>query len=474
MKLHSQCTRQRSSSHWLAYALVTTATLSAALLSGCTGNAGSSVTTIPASVKKTTVPVLVTDAPSSQLLSFELTINNITLTDTAGQTASVLSNPARIEATHLNGVSEPLVTMALPQDTYTSAVISYSNPELDYLDSTNKVVEYSSMNSGSVTVNLTTPITVSTSSTSLSIDLLLAQSVTISGSTVTINPAFNVTALPVAASPTNDHNGKLEGVQGSISSLTSNGLTLQSPDGSSYVVAVNSSTQYDGISGFSALATGMLVEVDVTTQTDGSLLATSIHVEDDSKHDELEGPVTQVTGSPATSLQLVLQQELGSDLTTTNLGTVYTIAVDSNTTYKVSNRFGDNQNYPFNAVFNGSTIFAGQNVSVVAPTVSGTTTTATRVSLKQQPVAGTIAAITPSGSYTVYTITLDPSDFLVSLTHLATVNVYTNSNTQSVAASPLTVGSKARFEGLLFNTGGTLSMMSGQMGEGEHQSGSDN
>lgn len=474
MNSRSKYTQKRSPSHWLAYTLVTTAALSAALFTGCTGNAGS-MSTIPASAKTTTVPVLVTDAPSSQLLSFELTINSITLTDTAGQTASVLSNPARIEATHLNGISEPLLTMALPQDTYTSAVISYSNPELDYLDSSNNVVEYSSMNTGSVTVNLTTPITVNNSATSLSIDLLLAQSVTINGSTVTINPTFNVTALPVSTNPTNDHDGMIEGVKGTITALSSssNGFTLQSSDGTSYAVAVNSNTQYGGISGFSGLATGMLVEVDVAAQPDGSLLATRIHVEDDSKHDELEGPIAKVVGNPASSLQVVLRQELGEDLTSSNLGTVYTVAVDGNTVYKVSDRFGDSEGFPFNAIFNGSTIFAGQNVSVIAPTVSGTTVAATAVILRQQPIAGTIAAIASSGGYTVYTVTLAPTDFLVSLTGMSTVNVYTNSNTQVITTTPLAVGSTARFQGLLFNAGGSLSLISGQVCDGEHQ-GSDN
>ena len=418
-----------------------------------------------------------TDAPSSQLLSFELTINSITLTDTAGKTVSVLTNPERIEATHLNGVSEPLLTLALAQDTYTAAVIGYSNPEATYLNpnGTNTVVEYSNTNSGTVTVNLTTPITIDNTTTSLSVDLLLAQSVTISGGTITINPAFNVTSVPVASQPTNDHNGKEDGVKGTIAALnmSANSLTVQSADGASLAVAVNASTQYDGVSGLSALGVGMLAELDVATQSDGSLLATRIEIEDASTHDELEGSVVKVSGSPATSFQMVLRQQLGADLSTSNLGTVYSITVNSGTVFKTSNRFGEDQTFPFSAAFNASTIFAGQNVTVVTPTVAGATAAAAIVMLQQQTVAGTVSAISSIGGYTVYTVTLAPTDILTSFTGATSVMVFTNGNTQMVNSAALAVGSSARFHGLLFNPGGVLTMISGEAGDGEHQGGGD-
>ena len=476
MKTTSKHIQHRRSLHFVACVLALTSALSAALLSGCSG--GTPSTGVTPMVKSMSVPVLLRDAPSSQLLSFELTIGSISLTNTAGKTVSVLGNPARIEATHLNGVSEPLLTLALPEDTYTTAVIGYSNPEVAYLDATNTAIEYSNTNSGSVTVNLAPSITVSSTALSLSVELLLAQSVTITGSTVGINPAFNMTSLAVAAQPTNEDNGKIDGVKGAISALnaSANSITVQTSDGASFVVSVNSSTQYDGISGLPALGVGMLVEMDLATQSDGSQLATRIHVEDAATHDELEGPVIKVAYTVVGSLQtagsfkMVLRQELGADLTTANLGTVYTISVNSQTDYNVSNRFGEDRSFPFNAVFNSSTIFAGQNVTVVVPTVSGTMASATRVTLQQQTVSGTVTAIASSGGYSVYTVTLASTDFLTSLTGATTVNVYTNSNTMMVASTPIAVGSPARFQGLLFNNGGMLSMVSGQVNNGEHQS----
>ncbi len=473
MNTISKLIRRPYASHSLAGVLVLASALSAALLAGCSGATPSSV--VSPMVQATNVPVLLTDSPSTQLLSFELTVSSITLTNTAGKTVTVLSHPARIEATHLNGVSEPLLTLALPQDTYTSAVIGYSNPDVTYLNPSNVATEYSNTNSGSATVTFASPITVSTAAMSLSVELLLSQSVSISGNTVTVTPAFNVTSVPVAAQPTNEANGKIEGVKGAISALNinANSMTVLTTDGASLAVAVNSSTQYDGISGISALGVGMLVEMDLATQSDGSLLATRIHVEDASTHDEIEGPVVKIAGNPANSLQIVLRQELGSDLSTSNLGTVYTVALTSNTDFNMSNRFGEDRTFPFNAVFNASTIFAGQNVTAVVPNVSGAAATATMVTLQQQPVSGTVSAIASSGGYSIYTITLAPSDFLATLTGLTTVNVYTSSNTQMVNSTPIAVGSTARFQGLLFNSGGMLSMISGQVNNGENQ-GKDN
>jgi len=52
------------------------------------------------------------------------------------------------------------------------------------------------------------------------------------------------------------------------------------PDGSTFTVATNASTVYQGIDNFSALAAGMIANLDLTLQSDGSLLATRIEVDD--------------------------------------------------------------------------------------------------------------------------------------------------------------------------------------------------
>src|ERR1039457_1288547 len=81
-------------------ALASSLALAAGLLSSCSSAvAPNNTTTVNA--QTATVPVLITDAPSDQLAAFTLTLNSITLTDSAGKTASILSSPTTIELCHL-------------------------------------------------------------------------------------------------------------------------------------------------------------------------------------------------------------------------------------------------------------------------------------------------------------------------------------------------------------------------------------
>src|SRR5690348_14548833 len=94
-------------------------------LAGCSN---SSISSLSSSVAGSSVqvPVLITDAPHDQLVSFSLTLNSIVLTNSAGKTVNLLASPATIEITHLNGIQAPLVTSAIPADTYVSATLTYS------------------------------------------------------------------------------------------------------------------------------------------------------------------------------------------------------------------------------------------------------------------------------------------------------------------------------------------------------------
>src|SRR5437868_13235293 len=112
--------------------LASAASLVVAILAGCSGSTVSSVSNIAGS--SVSVPVLITDAPHDELVSFSLTLNSIALTDTAGKTTSLLASPATIEVTHLNGIQAPLVTAKIPQDTYVSATLTYSNAQVTYID----------------------------------------------------------------------------------------------------------------------------------------------------------------------------------------------------------------------------------------------------------------------------------------------------------------------------------------------------
>jgi hypothetical protein len=298
--------------------------------------------------------------------------------------------------------------------------------------------------------------------TSLIIDYLVASSVSISGTTVTVTPTFNIAAAPIQSTgPTNGTNGLQSGIKGQVTALGTNSFTLTNSQGTALTINVNSSTQYQGLSGFSALAVGALVEVDTATQSNGSLLA--VRIEEQGQPPKsgtppvmLVGPVTAVTGTPATSFTQASRQLIGTP-SSTPTAISNTITVNGSTTFQVGQRFNNvaTGDLP-QPTFNASTMFAGQVVSVIAASVTNNAATAESVYLTPQTVNGTVAGTKTSGDYTAITVTLPTGSALATLTGLTTVTVYTNANLQSINAPTIAVGSTVRFNGFLFKSAGGL------------------
>jgi len=413
----------------------------------------------------TPVPVTITDAPSDQVVAASLTLNSVVLTDTKGNTASILTAPVTFEAAHLDAVQEPLFTPAIPQDTYTSVTLTYSNAQVAYIDPTTKqlVVATGTLANSSQTITLAAPVTINNSTTTLLIDYLVAKSVTISGSTVTVTPQFHVAPAPIASTPTNGTNGLQCGIKGKVSALGTNQFTLTNPEGISLVINVNSSTQYQGLSGFSALATGMLVEVDVQMQTDGTLLA--LRVEEDvpptATANLLVGPVIAVTGSPATSFTEIVRESIGPSPVATPVQKD-TINITNTTQFQLPGRWKNlGSAVPFAPTFDASTLFAGQVVATQTNGVTSNTATALSVTLTPQTVEGTITGGAVPACIPCWgqlTLTLPSGSWLAVVTGQSTVEVIVPTvGMQALPGASTAANSVVRFNGFLFkNSSGGL------------------
>ena len=96
-----------------------------------------------------------------------------------------------------------------------------------------------------------------------------------------------------------------------------------------------------------------------------------------------------------------------------------------------------------------------------------------------QTIDGTVSGSSPTGNFTVYTVTLASYDLFPRLavqpgqtTLLASPNeveVYVDSNTQMLNTQALGAGSTLRFYGLVFNDSGTLGMACAQISDGVGQ-----
>lgn len=151
-----------------------------------------------------------------------------------------------------------------------------------------------------------------------------------------------------------------------------------------------------------------------------------------------------------------------------------------NAVYQISGQFTNLQGLPFAPMFNATSIFSGQNVSVsahaVAPMSGPTYVPATTITLVPQTINGTVTAVGSEGSFTTYTVSLAAYDLISALaiqsgqttatTDPSSVVVYVDSNTHQLNTRQLAVGNVFRFRGLLFNDSGTLRLDCAQASDG--------
>jgi hypothetical protein len=466
--------------------LASSLALIASFTIGCGGAGGSGG-------GNTSVTLLATSTANDQLSQFSITLNSLTLTSQSGKTLSLLAAPLSDEFMHLNGTVEPLTSVSIPSDVYTSAsaIVAWASPACVGLDLTDEAlggIEYAPV---SFKVNLPAPITVAGTAMGLALNLQVAESAPFSGgcsnsltNTIFVTPAFNLTPVVIAAQPTNSANGKALGLEGLIGSIDASGdgmtvnalYSINTNDPPTWQVNLNSATVFQGVGGSSQLAAGMAVDMDLAIEADGSLLATRVAVPDTNAANlsVANGPPTQVTPSNQQIYALEVEQE---GVALSGLDNIFGYA---NATFQISSQFTNLQSLPFAATFTAANMVDGQNIffSTHAQRVNGfppLPTPVTTMTLMPQTINGTVSAISSAGGFTTYTVTLASYDLFpilavqpgqtTLLTNPGTVVVYADSNAQILNGAP-TVGGMFRFYGLVFNDAGTLRIDCAQIAAG--------
>jgi len=450
-------------------------------LTGC----GSGTKTV--ANEATSVTVLLTSTANNQLSQLNINFTNITLTSQSGNTISLLPTPQTAEFIHLNGTAEPLLTVSLPQDVYTSASATIQNGGFNCvsLDQDGGVQTSAFGGNGPVTTTITlaSPITVTGSAMGLLLDLQVGQSVTTSscsltGAVYSFTPTFNLTAVSLASTPTNFENGKETGLQGQILAVDSatSSFTVAAADGPTWSVQSNGNTVYQNAATFSALTAGTAVDMDLIIQGDGLLLATRVQVVDANPVNltTWSGPLLFVATSEPVLLTVGAEQEGPLQSGGGNYVSF------GSATFQISDQFANLQSLPFTAGFNASSMVAGQNIYIgtgsltigAAPVYIPAAT----ITLMPQTINGTVTAVNAVGNFTEYTVALAAYDLFPDLavqagqttvlTSPGIVEVYVDSSTQLLNTAPLAVGSLLRFNGLVFNDTGTLRMDCGQVDDG--------
>ena len=491
--------RVRHSFVFLAFAV----TVLSFIVTGCGGAvssghspaaAGSPSATISGN---TSVTVLATSTANDQLAAFHVEFTGIALTSKSGQTVNLVNSPVTAEFIHLNGGTEPIASVSIPQDEYTSATLTLGSAWftctsfVPSIGLQNSNFEDGQVPAANVSVTVPAPITVAGDTMGLAINLMVSQSAGFSNcdgganTTFAITPTFTVTPVTVATQTTDSTNGLVRGLHGLVSAISSSAsqLTVAGSDGPnlngpSWQFITDSKTVFQGISKLSQLATGMPVDIDAAIQSDGSLLATRVEVSDTNTIDlnVFTGPANSVIASPPGFSLLGREQQGYLDKSSYYMG-AYPVSF-GNAAFRISASLSNLASLPFPARFDATTLVAGQNLSISShvSSWSGSPLPVETVTLIPQTLNGTVTAISSAGSFTTYTITLAPYDLFPNLAlqpgqsnsvrNPNTVVIYADSNTQMLNTDPLTVGGVFRFNGLVFNDNGTLRMDCAQVNDG--------
>jgi hypothetical protein len=484
---------------------------------GCGSANASGPSNPPPPQGNTQVTLLASSTANDQLTQFNLSFNSITLTGKSGNTVTLFPGYEYDEFIHLNGKSEPLFTTTIPEDTYTSATATIGTAFFNCMGAASPSSEdevassfyaYGNTPDSNVQMTLPEPITVSGNAMTVLLNLQVSQSASwqvsecfvqsgVTGIVPTdfaITPTFSLTDAASAQTAMNGLSGLIASVNASSGSFTvttaygtqqeilQSGSTVTS--GSPvWTVKPGAGAVFQGVSGISALTAGMPVNFDAALQPDGSLAASRIAVQDTDTADLtlFSGPVASVSTFPGQSAPALLLSDV-EEQGVLNFWQGPGGFTFGNAVFEVSGQVANIQNLPFTASFSASNMVAGQWISATSHAPSfpqGSNPAVSTVTLLPQTIDGTVTAVSSQGGFDTYTVSLAAYDLFPQLavqtyqptllTNPGTVIIYADNNTKQLNTQSIATGSVLRFNGVIFNDGGTLRMDCLQIDDGVPQ-----
>jgi Domain of unknown function (DUF4382) len=371
-----------------------------AWLSGCGGGGASGPTTRVA--ESGSMFVNATDAPLPSVVSFQVDVTGMTVSDGVNPPVSVLNGTQTVDFARLNGLHTLLDLNTVPAGTYTSVTVTLANPQIGYLNVTNPQTTppthpvVTTLNATSspavtltqsaVTVNLASPIAVNSGDTiGLSFDFDLRDSIQVD-SNGQITGAVNPTLKLKGVTPSDSDAYIDEFVAGVVSvNASGNSFVIQGPFGHQFTVNVNDQTEWEGDETIADLTTSSIVEISGTLdRTSKAFLADTVAIvsQDKSFAGGLITWVDPPTGT-ATDFDLYVRASLpsGTGFQTGQISTIDLIGNEKYFLYWWHNKFT-------NLLFNSGLLVPGQHVSIGGPFSNGAVTVK-RVVLRHEGHSGT-------------------------------------------------------------------------------------
>jgi hypothetical protein len=357
-----------------------------ALACGCGGGSSNSTTTMQP--QSGSVFVTGTDAPLPSVLSFQVDITGMTVSDGTNPPVSVLSGTQTVDFARLNGLHTLLDLNTIPTGTYTSVNVTLANPQIGYLKVTNPqtnpptrptittlngtTTPAVTLSQSSVTLNLASPLTVNAGDIiGLSFEFDLRHSIQVDQNgqfTGVVNPTLDLKAVTPS-----DADASIDDFIAGVVSVTAsnNSFVIQGPHGHQFTVNVNDQTEWEDGEGLSNLTSTSIVEISGTLdRTSKAILADTVAIvsQDSFYAGGLVTFVDPATGT-ANDFDLYVRNTLPSG-TGFQSGQISTIDLTGNEKFFIywwHNRFT-------NMFFNSSLLVAGQHVSIGGPFSNGAVT----------------------------------------------------------------------------------------------------
>ncbi len=415
------------------------------------------------------VLVQMRDAPLDNLVKFEIKVTGIQLNSAEGN-VQALPEPVEIELTSLQ-LTNRVIRLAtnIPARNYTGVTLTFSEPEIEYCPDpptpcNDQTIQEANppLQNGTVTVN--TNLTVEQDKViGLLVDFDLQASVVTdaNGNITAINPTLLVSVqnLNTEAEDEFEEEGRV------VSIDTANSKFVFEPFGSCQQteISANAETQFENFdeqglaNSFSSLAVNQVLEVNGDIQSDGTVRAHEVELEEEIETDEAEGIVLSVdTGA---GQFMLVWHELAPCSATGLTGDIITVTLDPNNPPQFDIDEDDLIVNPdlFSEL---GDLTPGQHVEVDGELV-GLNITAQKLQLEEQTIRGTVTGVTPPVNFE-----FDPaSDLFVDQS--ITVETSAQTGFEGVAGvTSLQAGQEIRVKGLLFLQAGELLFVAKQVEAG--------
>jgi len=334
-----------------------------------------------------------TDAPLPSVVSFQVDITGMTVSDGVNPPVSVLNGTQTVDFARLNGLRTLLDINTIPAGTYTQVNVTLANPQIGFLNVANPQTNpptrptVSTLNSttapavtlttSSITIPLAQPLMVNANDIiGLRFEFDLRKSISVDGTgqiTGTVTPNLDLKAITPS-----DADAFIDDFVAGVVSVNAGGnsFVVQGPHGHQFTVNVNGETEFEGGDTLANISTNSIVEISGTLdRLTHAILADSVGILSQDKF-WAGGLVTFVVppSGTATDFDLYVRSVLPAN-TGFNSGQISTINLTGNEKYFIYWMHNIFVNPRFsNIFFNSGLLVPGQHVSIAGPFSNGVVT----------------------------------------------------------------------------------------------------